>query len=1120
MKQRLSLILVAMLAAIGVQAQVIAYDVQTTTTAYEDITGATVIDLQSTVGKDLSKVLLDADGNISFNAADDVTAFPIGFDFGFDGKTMKYFLLTGDGAVMLYEDQTVSTDIHVLGTTAAANILTAANAENAFGAIVRTGAYGLDDTEISYKLEGAEGQHVLVIQYKNLGWQSNAWNYETEVAKSQIQYRLYEATGNIEMKVSGFKPYDNANVGSYMWMRAGIVGDKNDWLFITQYDANGASSLSQRDANVTYSASQYPADGTTWTFLAPEPCQTPDVAPTALSLFATTTSISGSFEKGSADHFLVLISNSAELTQLPADKTKYAVEDLIGNAIVAAVVPATASSTEMAEFATPDDWEADAATTYYVHVFGYNSLCSAGPLYNATPATASIVTMPAAPAAIAAANVGLNQFELNLTASAAPMLVAITDQQGLDRWGDPAPFGRFGTPAGNYKVGDEIADGGQVVFVGLPVTAELAATKAIADLGAADAAVLSEYAADGLTLTFAQGSAPAAPKYYAADQAARIYVGNTLKIASADKNITKVELTTAGFNWNGSNGLYAADALGHGALVSKSGGNTITVSGFCSKEIAISNLLADGETEGAQLRVVAVSVYTEAEGEPEPVVIDGLVPGKAYFVRAWSADGKGGFSSDYTETTVVTDAMMPWEKVMDETVGYEAFLPGWTKSNDEEWLSQPGEYVYSNITYIENAEEGSVSWLETPYILLGEKGTKLKVELGGTARAGWMASDWTLAEGEKIVFQVTKDGEQYTDVFTIDNTNATVLKNRSMTSFTTYFSEMAGEKVRLRILAKRFSLGQLQIAGIYLDAKGDCEAPFDLRYAGTDGGNCLVEWTPVGKETAWEVSYKAADEEVWSDPVAVSEARIALAGLAGATNYMVRVRALCSETGYSSWSDIFSFKTPYTAPLYIDIAESTTDWAVYAGILSDPTELSPGGDIRLNPSWGGVFNPWGTETYAFLVSPAITLLDQEGVKYEANIDITTDFAATGDTQFAVQVLVLKDSETFAPTPADVIGTIDVAELPAEDLQGTYTLPFTGFTGNVRLAIYAAGTSTGELPWLTFTGVGITYDETTTGIVSAETKRAQTDTVYNLQGVRVSQPTKGLYIKNGKKIFVK
>ena len=46
-------------------------------------------------------------------------------------------------------------------------------------------------------------------------------------------------------------------------------------------------------------------------------------------------------------------------------------------------------------------------------------------------------------------------------------------------------------------------------------------------------------------------------------------------------------------------------------------------------------------------------------------------------------------------------------------------------------------------------------------------------------------------------------------------------------------------------------------------------------------------------------------------------------------------------------------------------------------------------------------------------------------------------------------------------------------------------------------------------------------QTTTGITSLYTNnRHNDDAIYNLQGVRVDNPTKGIYIQKGKKIIIK
>ena len=46
------------------------------------------------------------------------------------------------------------------------------------------------------------------------------------------------------------------------------------------------------------------------------------------------------------------------------------------------------------------------------------------------------------------------------------------------------------------------------------------------------------------------------------------------------------------------------------------------------------------------------------------------------------------------------------------------------------------------------------------------------------------------------------------------------------------------------------------------------------------------------------------------------------------------------------------------------------------------------------------------------------------------------------------------------------------------------------------------------------------DGTTTGIDTAVESKGKPDVWYNLQGQRVSQPARGIYIHNGKKVVVK
>lgn len=652
-------------------AQVTVYEVIKTVTPYEDITGGTVIDLQGNVGNDLSKVLFDADGNANFNAAEQVTAFPIGFDFGYNGYTMKYFLLTGDGAIMLYADKVVSTSAHVVGLASPAYAFAGDNCQNSFGVVAREGAFGYNDTEISYKLEGEAGNRVLTIQYKNLGWRSTSWDVN-EIAKVQLQYRLFEATGNIEMKLNNWKPFEGVDCGKGNWVIAGLNGDgkSRNWMFLKDYDAADYGPNADwgyyKVEMIDYNHDSYPEDGTTWTFVAPTLCQTPTLAPADVALTSTTTGISGTFTKGNGDHQLVLVGTNATLKAGPIDKTKYNVGDKIGGATVAAI-------TEEGTFQTADNLLA--STTYYIHVYTFNDLCSNGPLYNATPATASIITKPAAPMSISVSDIDKNSFKVSTVANGNyPVLLAITDVQGIYTYTSGAQdwleAGNFGTPTGNYAVGDEISGGGKVIFNGTP---------------------------------------------------------------------------------NGS------------------------------------------------------------------IALDELQTGTTYYLRAWSGDGNGSYSSKVVDLAVATAAELPWSVAIDEKVGYNASLPGWKKYNSDTWGSDPdySHYLFADITL---SGQTGTTWIETPYIYMGQYGTAMITSLGGSQGAGFMAGDWTLAEGDKIRFQLTKDEVKYTDVITITGAQIEKLTRSALTPVDTTFTEMAGEKVRLRVLVERTSAGQFRLGPINLTA--------------------------------------------------------------------------------------------------------------------------------------------------------------------------------------------------------------------------------------------------------------------------------------------------------------
>ena len=482
MKKRLSLAAMAMMSMLSASAQLSLYGLDVETSPMTLFTDGTKVDLdfsdENYLGEDFTDLVFDADGTAWYTAIEDATAIPIGFKFRFDDQDMTHFLLGSSGDVYLFPQATVS-----MPTPKHYNIFTS-TFPDAFGVVSINGALGAEGTEIRYKTEGAEGERVLTIQYKQLNIsERNFWDTPVAIAKVDLQYRLFEASGNIEMKLNGFKPFDDANM-SLQSLKIGLHATGEDRILLSDFYGSATTTKNQI---TTWTASYYPADGITYLFKAPQPCQTPVVAPTNLSLSANTQSISGSFTVGDADHYLVLVSKDAELTEMPVDKTTYGVYSQIGNAQVVAVASVAAPW-----FNSPAMFEAN--TSYNVFVVGYNSQCIDGPLYQTVaPLTGTVTTMAGAPEALTLLSAGASTLKLGVTAVPGfDAFVIMTDKQGEDPWGNPNGKPVFGTPKGVLNVGDEIEGGGKVIYVG-GTTSDIN----LSDLEAQTTYFIRAYSSDG-----------------------------------------------------------------------------------------------------------------------------------------------------------------------------------------------------------------------------------------------------------------------------------------------------------------------------------------------------------------------------------------------------------------------------------------------------------------------------------------------------------------------------------------------------------------------------------------------------------------------------------------------
>lgn len=436
------------------------YGAEVSQGTYRTLTGGNVIPL-GVSGTAFDKVVYDKT-NTPNTSAFTGEGYPIGFDFKFDNKLMNQFFVGSHGFLALGKDQ--------VSTTVSGPAFFHTNTDNDIIAFCyRSTVAAIPSTEISYKTEGTAPNRILTVQFKDLQLLYSGWSGDAVRDTVQLQIRLHE-DGKIEMITNGFEPSAEAaeDMNYNDGFRIGLRGQKNDWIVKTGSFSGNTFSVSS-SSFITWSASSFPADGQTYTFTPPEDCEAPGVQPADLQLGSTSQSIAGTFKAiNEADHYLVLIDKNASLAVLPENGKTYTKGDSIGTArVVDYIDGAKLNAGDEASFETGNIL--DGAQPYYVSVLAANSACFFGPKYNgASPLTASIATLPAAPASLTVADADSTSLTVNAAANAAgdDIVVAYTTECAKNNYGQAVAGGTFGNLTGDYAVGDSIIGGGRVAYIG------------------------------------------------------------------------------------------------------------------------------------------------------------------------------------------------------------------------------------------------------------------------------------------------------------------------------------------------------------------------------------------------------------------------------------------------------------------------------------------------------------------------------------------------------------------------------------------------------------------------------------------------------------------------------
>ncbi len=235
-----------------------------------------------------------------------------------------------------------------------------------------------------------------------------------------------------------------------------------------------------------------------------------------------------------------------------------------------------------------------------------------------------------------------------------------------------------------------------------------------------------------------------------------------------------------------------------------------------------------------------------------------------------------------------------------------------------------------------------------------------------------------------------------------------------------------------------------------------CPAPTTLNANNFTTTSADLSWTGHG-ESEWTVSYKKVSETAFTDVTGVTENPYTLGGLEPATQYVFKVKANCSLSEESTWSDTYTFYTECDAITSFPWTENFESYA--SGNFSNPCWVNE----HISGTGTSVFivntSTMGTNsthqlrlpdmsqgTLTKLVLPAMTLPNDN---YEFLIDVyrsNSTYSSGGNpNEEGIRVYVSTNGEIAGATELAFIPrqyTASNSVIPAETAIGwyTYTLP--------------------------------------------------------------------------------
>ena len=369
-------------------------------------------------------------------------AFPIGFEFPFNGGEYKYFGVSAQGLIKLFTEEDATMTIN-------SNSITQENEDGSNTVFCYDSwaqPYTASDvaegetyypTVISYKGNADE----LVVEWKDLGVNTSSWRKKL-AGTYTMQIHLFK-NGTVRYKFYGLSNFDLSNAGN---LTLGLRGGQKDYA---TWDGFAAANSYYGSSSKSFSLAKVP-EGYTITLNTPGEIVTPEAQPTNIEVtpkYTDRVSATVTFDEASGvDNYLMIVSKG-EPTEAPADGSTYAKGDAIGNAtVILAGRPGIWGT-------TADNL--DHNTSYTVTVYAYNSFGTGTPKYNTVnPLQTSFVTAPEGPGALKVVSATDKGLKMSVAANSSDDMVMVVYNDSVY---NPELMGNqayVGTPDKTLKAGD------------------------------------------------------------------------------------------------------------------------------------------------------------------------------------------------------------------------------------------------------------------------------------------------------------------------------------------------------------------------------------------------------------------------------------------------------------------------------------------------------------------------------------------------------------------------------------------------------------------------------------------------------------------------------------------